>query len=581
MQCWGTNYTGQLGDGTFGGLSTTPIFVHNITNAIKSMPGGYFTCAMMPDNTIQCWGRNQDGQLGNGDATTDTGLPAPVQNLGAVADLSTGGYHNCALMPDRTVMCWGRNVRGQVGDGTVNSPITLPHQVVGLTNVAALNVGGFHSCALMQDATVKCWGQGDQQQLGVPGLAVSSSPVTVTNLANVTALYAGFLHSCAQVSDGTVWCWGQNDFGQLGNGAVGNSATPVQVQGILNPLYAVGGLAHTCALMQDRFVKCWGENDLGALGDGTGVNSLAPVNMHFTGSTWTSSASGVATVSSTGLVTAVAPGSATITMTDSLGNTGSTTVNIVTMQTLSVIRQGDGTGTVTSNPTGIACAPTCTASFVGGSQVALTAAAGADSNFTGWTGCDSVSGATCTVTMSGARNATAIFMLKRFTLTTAKAGNGGGTIASNPAGISCGTGCTSDYVINTTVTLTAAPNADSNFVSWTGCNSVNGAQCTVSMTAAKTATATFALKTFLLTVSKTGLGTGLVTSSPAGISCGSDCTELYIIHTTVTLTATPTGLVSVFNGWTGCDSVNANNQCIVAMHNAKQVSADFFGLPIN
>src|SRR5215510_5771005 len=117
MQCWGTNFTGQLGDGTFGGFSSTPIFVHNITNAIKSIPGGYHTCAMMSGNTIQCWGRNQDGQLGNGDATTDTQLPAPVQNLGAVADLSTGSYHNCALMPDGTAKCWGRNVRGQVGDG--------------------------------------------------------------------------------------------------------------------------------------------------------------------------------------------------------------------------------------------------------------------------------------------------------------------------------------------------------------------------------------------------------------------------------------------------------------------------------
>src|SRR5262249_4011474 len=344
-----------------------------------------------------------------------------------------------------------------------------PHQVVGLANAVTLNLGAFHSCALMQDATVKCWGQGDQQQLGVPGLAVSSSPVTVSNLANVTALYAGALHSCAKVSDGTVWCWGQNDFGQLGNGATGNSATPLQVQGIVNPIWVVGGLGHTCALTQDRFVKCWGENDQGELGDGTGVNSLAPVNMHFTGSSWTSSSAGVATVSSTGLVTAVAPGTTTITMTDSFGNTGSTTITVATMENLSIVRQGDGSGTVTSNPAGIACAPTCTATFVGGSQVTLTAAANADTNFTGWTGCDSVSGAACIVTMTGTRNVTAIFMLKRFTLTTANAGTGGGAITSSPSGISCGTACSSDYVINTAVTLTATPNADSDFTGWAGC----------------------------------------------------------------------------------------------------------------
>ena len=182
--------------------------------------------------------------------------------------------------------------------------------------------------------------------------------------------------------------------------------------------------------------------------------------------------------------------------------------------------------------------------------------------------------------MTALRTATATFTIKTFALNVAKAGNGIGTVTSNPAGVNCGADCSETYVYGTPVTLTAAGNADSNFTGWTGCDSVNGANCTVTMTAAKSPTATFALKTFLLTVSKTGLGTGTVTSSPAGVNCGSDCTELYIIHTTVTLTATP-GILSIINGWTGCDSVNGNNQCIVAMHNAKQVSVDFLGVPIN
>src|SRR5207244_1175901 len=80
-QCWGTNYTGQLGDGTFGSFALVPQFVHNMTTAIKAIPGGYFTCAIVQDHTAQCWGRNQDGQLGNGAATTDIGLPRPVLGL--------------------------------------------------------------------------------------------------------------------------------------------------------------------------------------------------------------------------------------------------------------------------------------------------------------------------------------------------------------------------------------------------------------------------------------------------------------------------------------------------------------------
>jgi alpha-tubulin suppressor-like RCC1 family protein len=579
MQCWGTNFTGQIGTGVIGNFYATPQLVQNMSTAVKAIAGGYHTCAMMPDSTVQCWGRNQDGQLGNGDATTDTSLPAPVQNLGTVADLATGSYHNCALMPDHTAMCWGRNGRGQVGDGTFNSPITQPHQVVGLTNAVMLNLGGFHSCALMPDATVKCWGQGDQMQLGVPGLAASNTPVTVTGLSNVTALYQGFLHTCVKLADGSVWCWGQNDFGQLGNGATGNTATPVQVQGIVNPLYVVGGIGHTCALMPDRSVRCWGEGDFGQLGDGRGVNSLTPVTMHFTGSTWTSSNPGVATVDATGLITGVSRGTSTITMTDSFGNIGSATVNVATLLNLSVVRQGDGNGTVTSSPAGISCGTTCSAPFVSDSLVTLTAAAAADSTFAGWTGCDSVSGATCTVSMSNARSVTAIFMLKRFTLTAAKNGNGGGAVASNPAGISCGAACASDFVVNTVVTLTAFPNADSNVTGWTGCDSVSGATCTVTMAGARTATATFTLKQFPLTVSKTGIGRGTVSSSPAGINCGAACSANFTIHTTVTLTATP-NLGSIFNGWTGCDAVNGSS-CTVTVAAAKNVSANFLGLPLD
>src|SRR5439155_6918130 len=112
LQCWGTNYTGQLGDGTFGGFAMVPQFVRNMTNAAKLVTGGFHTCAVLTDQTVQCWGRNQDGQIGNGDATTDVGLPTAVLGLGGpVADAFGGGYHTCAPMSDTTVMCWGRNAR--------------------------------------------------------------------------------------------------------------------------------------------------------------------------------------------------------------------------------------------------------------------------------------------------------------------------------------------------------------------------------------------------------------------------------------------------------------------------------------
>jgi len=215
MQCWGANFTGQLGDGTMGGFAMAPQFVHNVTNAIKAITGGFFTCAILPDHTVQCWGRNQDGQLGNGDSTTDVPLPAPVQGLGPVVDFAAGGYHACAMLADRTVRCWGRNVRGQVGDGTSNSPVTQPHIVSGLNSAVTLSLGSYHSCALLQDATVQCWGDSDHGQIGAQGLAFSPVPVTVSGIANAVRVGTGFQHSCAVLSDGTVRCWGNNAFGQL------------------------------------------------------------------------------------------------------------------------------------------------------------------------------------------------------------------------------------------------------------------------------------------------------------------------------------------------------------------------------
>ena len=577
MQCWGTNYTGQLGDGTMGGFAMVPQFVHNIAGALKGVTGGFHTCAILPDHTVQCWGRNQDGQLGNGDSTTDVPLPGPVLGLGPVADLVGGGYHNCALMADHSVQCWGRNARGQVGDGTDNSPITQPHVVAGLT-AATLSLGGYHSCALLPDATVQCWGQSDYGQIGSPG-PFSKVPVTVSGLSGVLAVNSGFRHSCATLADGTVRCWGQNDWGQLGDGTTTLSATPVVVQGITSPRQVGGGWGHTCALLPDTSVWCWGDNTYGQLGNGaSGSTSPAPVMMHATGVRWTSSDPSIATVSSAGVVTGVARGTTTISVVDSFGNSGSVSIDVKDMQTLAVIRQGDGNGTATSAPAGVNCPAACSATFVSDSQVTLTATPGADSSFTGWTGCDSVSGSTCTVAMTNARSVTAIFMLQRFALSATRSGTGQGTVTSSPAGINCGAACSTDVVINTTVTLTAAAAADSQFTGWTGCDSVSGATCTVTVTNARSVNAGFMLKLFTLAVTKAGLGHGTVTSSPAGISCGTACSSDFVVNTTVTLTPAP-ALLSVFTGWAGCDAVSGN-VCTVHMTAGRSVTANFLGVPL-
>ena len=269
---------------------------------------------------------------------------------------------------------------------------------------------------------------------------------------------------------------------------------------------------------------------------------------------------------------------ASCTLTMSAARTATATFK--SLYTLSVTKADLGSGTVTANPAGITCGADCSEPYVSGTTVTLAASAAPGSAFTGWAGCDSAAGTTCTVTLTAARTVTATFKLL-YTLTVAKADLGAGTVTASLAGINCGSDCSEPYVSGTTVTLTAVAASGSRFSGWSGCDSAAGASCTVTMSAARTVTATFKLL-FTLTVNKSGLGNGTVTSSPGGISCGADCSEPYVSGTTVTLTVSPQ-LGSVFlNGWSGCDSVSGltGNVCTVSMSNARSVTATFvLGLP--
>lgn len=160
-------------------------------------------------------------------------------------------------------------------------------------------------------------------------------------------------------------------------------------------------------------------------------------------------------------------------------------------------------------------------------------------------------------------------------LAVAKAGSGGGTVTSNPAGISCGADCDNDYSDSTSVTLSAQPSADSMFTAWNGACSGSTTTCIVNMNAARNVTATFELKSFALSINKVGNGT--ITSSPAGINCGADCTQSYTVNTNVTLTAAP-ATDSAFMGWSGACS-GISTECIVNVNEAKSATATFELIP--
>jgi alpha-tubulin suppressor-like RCC1 family protein len=572
MQCWGTNYVGQLGDGTIGGYSLVPKPVQGLSNVVAAVVGGFHTCAVLAGGSVRCWGRNQDGQVGNGDSTTDVTAPQAVAGLGAVSALSSGGYHTCAVMPDRTMRCWGRNTRGQLGDGTSTSSST-PVAVSGITTAVAVSAGYYHTCALLADGTVRCWGDNDSGQIGNT-LVFSSTPMTLSGISNAVAVAAGAYHSCAVLADGSARCWGRNANGQLGDGTTVNSPSPVIVGGIARPTILSGGGLHTCTLMADRSARCWGWNDYGQLANGNTTSTSVPVTVSGTGLTWTSSDPAVATIDATGRATGIGAGTTTITVTDSSGSSASTVLRVGSLETLTVTVSGSGT--VTSTPSGIVCGSDCSEVYSSGTTVTLTAAPSAGWAFTGWTGCDSASATTCTVAMSSTRSVSASFA-RVFQLTVSRAGAGTGSVASTPSGIACGSDCTETYLESTSVTLTASAAAGSAFTGWSGCDSASGATCTVAMSAARSVTATFA-RVFTLTVTKTGLGNGTVTSAPAGINCGNTCSASYVSDTNVTLTATP-AFGSLLLGWSGCDS-SSGPTCTVRMSAARAVSVNFLGLPL-
>jgi hypothetical protein len=224
-----------------------------------------------------------------------------------------------------------------------------------------------------------------------------------------------------------------------------------------------------------------------------------------------------------------------------------------------------GSGTVSSNPSGISCPSTCNHTFTGGSLVTLTPAPANGWAFSSWSGACTGSGG-CTVTMNAAEAVTATFA-QSATLSVSVTGSG--TVTSTPTGISCPSTCSASFGGGTQVTLSATPANGWSLNSWSSpCSGVGN--CVVTMNAAQSVTATFTQTQYTLDVSVSGNGT--VTSSPGGITCPSVCTMNYSSGTPVTLTATPSGGAS-FNGWGG--ACTGNGSCLVTMNSIESVTAMF------
>jgi alpha-tubulin suppressor-like RCC1 family protein len=272
VKCWGV----RIG---WHGFGSVPIPVLGFANTIALSVGGSFACAVRIGGQVRCMGWNNSGDLGDGDIDTHA-TPVGVLGITSAVAVSAGAAHACALLADGAVMCWGSNQSGEVGTGSISMRVPAPVAVQDISGAIGVTAGADHTCALLANRTVRCWGGNTGGQLGNGNVSNRSlSPVPVAGLHDVSAISAGRGYTCAALKDGTAECWGSNFFGTLGNGTTRDSSTPVAVHGVTNAVGITAGSMHACVALADNSARCWGDNSYGKLGNHSQKASTLPVDV--------------------------------------------------------------------------------------------------------------------------------------------------------------------------------------------------------------------------------------------------------------------------------------------------------------
>jgi len=249
-----------------GGMRTGAVVADDLLAA-----GGNHTCAR-EGGELYCWGKNNHGQIGNGAHEVWTARQRVP--LDGVVSLGLGGAHSCACVSDGQVHCWGRNERGQLGMETAAPSTPRPTLVPGVTGCRQVAAGDSHSCALVDDGAVYCWGHNLDGQTGAPPSEQQPLPRRVADLAAAISIAAGGWNSCALAADRRLWCWGDNV--GLGDGGTSLRSRPEPVPGLTDVAEVSVGTWSICARKETGDVVCWGRNNSLRF-DGTHIDRLRPV----------------------------------------------------------------------------------------------------------------------------------------------------------------------------------------------------------------------------------------------------------------------------------------------------------------
>ena len=328
VKCWGDNTYAELGLGDAASRGRTPntmgdnlptVFLGTGRTAKKIWAGRSATCVKADDNNVRCWGYNADGELGLGDPNNRGDTAASMQNLPPVnvgtgrtiMSMALGSYHTCAILDDATVKCWGYNHEGELGLGDNISRganpgdmgDNLPTVDLGTGRTATVvGAGRNHTCALLDNHQVKCWGFGNDAAIGSEATAIRGDmpnqmgdnlpPVSLGTGRTVNTLVTGMVHNCVVLDDSTIKCWGQNSDGRLGvgdaryygnsPGSMGDGLPVVRTPTGRVVLQLMAGAYHTCIRTDNGLAYCWGDNQQGQMGLANGLTGsigISPSDM--------------------------------------------------------------------------------------------------------------------------------------------------------------------------------------------------------------------------------------------------------------------------------------------------------------